>query len=97
MWPHNCGPLSTARDEKIFRRNAVALPLYQSLHDVSRLAKECNSVLSMLETTQRCDRAGVAVRLIYTNPYEQRRTDVNAAIDKRAVLQAFLNNSEQLR
>jgi solute:Na+ symporter, SSS family len=29
MWPHLFGPLFTARDENIFRRNAVALPLYQ--------------------------------------------------------------------
>jgi solute:Na+ symporter, SSS family len=29
MWPHLFGPLFTAREENIFRRNAVALPLYQ--------------------------------------------------------------------
>ena len=29
MWPHLFGPLFTARDDNIFRRNAVALPLYQ--------------------------------------------------------------------
>src|SRR5215203_1681758 len=29
MWPHLFGPLFTARDENIFCRNAVALPLYQ--------------------------------------------------------------------
>jgi SSS family solute:Na+ symporter len=29
MWPHLFGPIFTARDENIFRRNAVALPLYQ--------------------------------------------------------------------
>jgi uncharacterized protein (DUF934 family) len=48
--------------------------------------------LSMLETTQRCERAGAAVRLMYTNPHEQRRTDVNAARDKRAILQAIVNS-----
>jgi hypothetical protein len=37
------GPLSTARDENIVRRNAVALPLHLSLHDVSRLTERCNS------------------------------------------------------
>jgi hypothetical protein len=45
-------PLSTARDENIFRRNAVALPLYLSLHDVLRLTEGCN---------------GGPVRLMYTN------------------------------
>jgi len=29
MWPHLFGPIFTARDDGIFRRNAVALPLYQ--------------------------------------------------------------------
>lgn len=29
MWPHLFGPIFAARDENIFRRNAVALPLYQ--------------------------------------------------------------------
>jgi hypothetical protein len=46
------GPLSTARDENIFRRNAVAPPLYLSLHDVLRLTEGCN---------------GGPVRLMYTN------------------------------
>jgi len=45
-------PLSTARDENIFRRNAVALPLYLSLHDVLRLTAGCN---------------GGPVRLMYTS------------------------------
>ena len=52
MWPHLFGPLSTARDENIFRRDAVALPLYLSLHDVLRLTEGCN---------------GGLVRLMYTN------------------------------
>ena len=51
MWPH-LGPLSIARDENIFRRNAVALPLYLSLHDVLKLTEGCN---------------GGSVRLMYTN------------------------------
>ncbi len=29
MWPHTFGSLYTARDERIFRRNAVILPIYQ--------------------------------------------------------------------
>ena len=33
---------STARDENIFSSNAVALPLCQSVHDVSRLTEGCN-------------------------------------------------------
>ena len=45
-------PLSTTRDENIFRRNAVAPPLYLSLHDVLRLTEGCN---------------GGPVRLMYTN------------------------------
>jgi hypothetical protein len=45
-------PPYIARDENIFRRNAVALPLYRSLHDVLRLTEGCN---------------GGPVRLMYTN------------------------------
>ena len=40
---HTLSALSTARDENIFRRNVVALPLYQSLHNLSRLTEGCNS------------------------------------------------------
>ena len=29
MWPHTFGSVFTARDERIFRRNAMVLPLYQ--------------------------------------------------------------------
>ena len=29
MWPHTFGSIFTARDERIFRRNAMVLPLYQ--------------------------------------------------------------------
>ncbi|AKJ68751.1 sodium:solute symporter [Pandoraea thiooxydans] len=29
MWPHTFGSLYTAKDERIFRRNAVMLPIYQ--------------------------------------------------------------------
>ena len=29
MWPHTFGSIYTARDERIFRRNAAVLPLYQ--------------------------------------------------------------------
>ncbi|CAB3638614.1 sodium:solute symporter family protein [Trinickia soli] len=29
MWPHTFGSIFTARDERIFRRNAAVLPLYQ--------------------------------------------------------------------
>jgi len=29
MWPHTFGSLYTAKDERIFRRNAVILPIYQ--------------------------------------------------------------------
>lgn len=29
MWPHSFGAVYTARDERIFRRNAIFLPLYQ--------------------------------------------------------------------
>jgi SSS family solute:Na+ symporter len=29
MWPHSFGSLFTAREERVFRRNAVMLPLYQ--------------------------------------------------------------------
>jgi SSS family solute:Na+ symporter len=29
MWPHSFGAVYTARDERVFRRNAVVLPLYQ--------------------------------------------------------------------
>ena len=29
MWPHTFGSIYTARDERIFRRNAMVLPLYQ--------------------------------------------------------------------
>ncbi len=29
MWPHSFGSVFTARDERIFRRNAIVLPLYQ--------------------------------------------------------------------
>ncbi|CAH2781241.1 MAG: Uncharacterized symporter YhjB [uncultured Paraburkholderia sp.] len=29
MWPHTFGPIFTAKDERIFRRNAMVLPLYQ--------------------------------------------------------------------
>ncbi|WP_118182602.1 sodium:solute symporter family protein [Paraburkholderia phosphatilytica] len=29
MWPHTFGSVYTARDERIFRRNAIVLPLYQ--------------------------------------------------------------------
>ena len=29
MWPHTFGSLYTARNERVFRKNAVALPLYQ--------------------------------------------------------------------
>src|SRR4051794_23708425 len=31
MWPHTFGSVLTARDENVFRRNAVFLPLYQLL------------------------------------------------------------------
>jgi len=29
MWPHTFGSIFTAKDERIFRRNAIVLPLYQ--------------------------------------------------------------------
>ena len=29
MWPHSFGALYTARDESVFRKNAIVLPLYQ--------------------------------------------------------------------
>jgi len=29
MWPHTFGSIYTARDERIFRRNAIILPIYQ--------------------------------------------------------------------
>ena len=29
MWPHSFGALFTARDESVFRKNAIVLPLYQ--------------------------------------------------------------------
>jgi SSS family solute:Na+ symporter len=29
MWPHSFGSIYTARDERIFRRNAILLPIYQ--------------------------------------------------------------------
>lgn len=29
MWPHSFGSVFTAKDERIFRRNAIVLPLYQ--------------------------------------------------------------------
>jgi SSS family solute:Na+ symporter len=29
MWPHTFGSVFTAKDERIFRRNAIVLPLYQ--------------------------------------------------------------------
>jgi solute:Na+ symporter, SSS family len=31
MWPHTFGSVLTARDEKVFRRNAIFMPLYQLL------------------------------------------------------------------
>ncbi|WP_109483026.1 sodium:solute symporter family protein [Paraburkholderia sp. C35] len=31
MWPHTFGSVFTAKDERIFRRNAIVLPLYQLL------------------------------------------------------------------
>jgi SSS family solute:Na+ symporter len=32
MWPHTFGSLYTARDERVFRRNAVILPVYQLIN-----------------------------------------------------------------
>src|SRR4029079_11218773 len=31
MWPHTFGSALTARDENVFRRNAIFMPLYQLL------------------------------------------------------------------
>jgi len=58
MWPHLFGPLFTARDENIFRRYAVALPLYQmaSFPSFSSVSPRCSSYPTFRIQTWRCSR-----------------------------------------